>query len=229
MKKLLKRRPLIITAFLAIVLAGGSGFGYQQIQGSQQKPNRSKSLTTKKSTAPVEQTADQNKQDDQQKNADQNQTEENAQADNQQSASATDNNSAADATATTSASTSTSSVAAPRTDGFNFLGQHFDITTFSNTTGGNTPRWTPYIFQWSAMPNYYLAEAASSAGSAVRQLSYGTEAVINGRTYHVTEIRHGMKRLDSLETVQDLAGRHALGIQTCDDASGNYVSTYWFD
>ncbi|CAK1241370.1 hypothetical protein R55210_AODCCCNP_00846 [Fructobacillus fructosus] len=136
----------------------------------------------------------------------------------------------APATAGTATESTTISVKeAVRTDGFNFLGQHFDISSFSNTTGGNTPRWTPYIFQWTALPNYYLAEAASSAGSAVRQLSIGSEVVVNGQTYHVTDIRHGMKRLDSMDVVESLSGQHQMGLQTCDDASGSYISTYWFD
>lgn len=225
----MKRRALLVTALTTVIIAAGSGFGHQQIQGAQEKPNRSKVLKTKKTTsvAKVEQTAEQANQAieaSQPSDAQNNAQGQSQSQDDQNASQTTTTDQVSTATATASASTT-----ANRTDGFNFAGQHFDVTTFSNTSGGNTPRWTPYIFQWSAIPNYYLAEAASKAGSAVRQLSYGSEAVVNGRTYHVSEIHHGMKRLDSLETVQDLADQHAIGIQTCDDASGTYVSTYWFD
>ncbi|MBS9335339.1 hypothetical protein LQZ24_02965 [Fructobacillus sp. M1-13] len=235
----MKKKSILISSLAAVVIAAGSGLGYQQFTSAQQKPVESKKLSTKatSNTGAIQQTAEQNPED---KNKDQNQNNQDTQTEAQdqgqsESAASNDNGSDAQSASTTTTATTTAAPAqtttqtTTRTDGFNFAGKHFDVTPFTNTTGGNTPRWTPYIFQWSALPNYYLAEAASSAGYAVRQLSYGSEAVINGQTYHVTEIRTGMKRTDSMGTVQALSNSHALGIQTCDDASGTYVSTYWFD
>lgn len=53
----------------------------------------------------------------------------------------------------------------PRTDGFNFKGQHFDLSSFSGL--GMVPQWTPYIYQWADDPSHYLIEKASDAGNAI--------------------------------------------------------------
>lgn len=116
-----------------------------------------------------------------------------------------------------------------REDGFNFLGQHWDIAPFSGS--GQTPRYTPYIFQWTSLPNYYLAEQASSAGQALWSLGVGSEIIVNGRILHITKIDHHLNRLDGNTTnyAFNSAAAHALGIQTCDEASGTYISMYWAD
>ncbi|GAP02514.1 cell wall binding repeat protein [Fructobacillus pseudoficulneus] len=111
----------------------------------------------------------------------------------------------------------------------NFNGQHFDIRTFSGVDGQKTPSWTPYIFQWSQISNYYLAEAQSQAGDAVKSLHIGSEVVVNGRTLHVTQILPNMDRVNSYDTVVSMASQHAIGIQTCVNASGSIVATYWAD
>ncbi|MFC4761016.1 hypothetical protein [Fructobacillus durionis] len=246
----MKLKVILLSGVTAIALASASGVTYIQAQSTHHKAVQAKALKVEQTKAKAQKlaakTSDAKKQDDTQNNAQDQKQEQTQTAAQTQPETATNTQAdteklaATDASATATQTQPTSAVntspapnaAAPkatRTDGFNFLGKHWDITTFSNTSGGNTPRWTPYIFQWSAIPNYYLAEAASSAGSAVRQLSVGDEVVVNGQTYHVTDIRHGMKRLDSLETVENLTSTHAMGLQTCDDATGTYISTYWFD
>ena len=116
-----------------------------------------------------------------------------------------------------------------RTDGMNFNGNHFDIQSFSGVNGEKTPSWTPYMFKWTALPNYYLAEAASAAGSATMGLSIGDEIVVDGRVLHVTQIIPGMVRLQSMDLVTQLSGQHAIGIQTCENPTGSIIRTVWAD
>lgn len=118
-----------------------------------------------------------------------------------------------------------------QTDGMNWNGNHYPIQSFSGVNGEKTPSWTPYVFQWTALPNYYLVEAASSAGGTIRGLSVGSEIVLNGRVLHVTQIIPGMNRkaTATVNQVFSLASRHAIGLQTCDDPAGNYITTIWAD
>ena len=116
-----------------------------------------------------------------------------------------------------------------RTDGMNFNGNHFDLQPFSGVNGEKTPSWTPYMFKWTALPNYYLAEAASAAGSATMGLSIGDEIVLDGRVLHVTQIIPGMVRLQSMNLVTQLSGQHAIGIQTCENPTGSIIRTVWAD
>ncbi|CAK1236528.1 hypothetical protein [Fructobacillus fructosus] len=252
------KKTLVIATFTALTILAAVGISFSHTHTGNSRSNQKQMVTAVSSSiSKVEPTSDSIKTDDTQESQEatgssvkadatvQNEgassTVSNARPTSQVNTTASTTKKPAEAQTTTAAmtapatagtateSTTISVKEAVRTDGFNFLGQHFDISSFSNTTGGNTPRWTPYIFQWTALPNYYLAEAASSAGSAVRQLSIGSEVVVNGQTYHVTVIRHGMKRLDSMDVVESLSGQHQMGLQTCDDASGSYISTYWFD
>lgn len=122
-------------------------------------------------------------------------------------------------------------VPAVRTDGMNWNGHHFDIAGFSGTNGEHTPAYTPNVFQWSLISNYYLVEKASTAGTAIHELHVGSEIVLNGRTLHVTSVIPHMQRTasDALSKVQQLAGQHAIGLQTCNDSLGNDISIYWAD
>ena len=70
-----------------------------------------------------------------------------------------------------------------RTDGFNFKGHHFDLSSFSGL--GAVPQWTPYIYQWTDDPSHYLIEKASNAGNAIWSVGIGDQVVINGQTYTV--------------------------------------------
>lgn len=119
--------------------------------------------------------------------------------------------------------------ATSRTDGMNFAGQHFDIQAFSGINGEKTPSWTSYVFQWTQLPNYYLAEAASQAGISLKSLTVGSPIVLNGRTLHITQILSNMDRLNSYSTVASMSGQHALGIQTCANSTGSLINTYWAD
>ncbi|WP_338348644.1 hypothetical protein [Fructobacillus evanidus] len=111
----------------------------------------------------------------------------------------------------------------------NFAGQHFDIQAFSGINGEKTPSWTSYVFQWTQLPNYYLAEAASQAGISLKSLTVGSPIVLNGRTLHITQILSNMDRLNSYSTVASMSGQHALGIQTCANSTGSLINTYWAD
>lgn len=116
-----------------------------------------------------------------------------------------------------------------RTDGMNFKGNHFDLQPFSGVNGEKTPSWTPYIFKWTALPNYYLAEQASAAGPATMSLSIGDEVVLDGRVLHVTQVVPGMVRMQSMNLVAQLSAQHAIGIQTCENATGSIIRTVWAD
>ncbi|MFC4711105.1 hypothetical protein ACWOEJ_09680 [Enterococcus eurekensis] len=70
-----------------------------------------------------------------------------------------------------------------RTDGFNFKGHHFDLSSFSGL--GMVPQWTSYIYQWTDDPSHYLIEKASNAGNAIWSVGIGDQVVINGQTYTV--------------------------------------------
>lgn len=116
-----------------------------------------------------------------------------------------------------------------RTDGINFKGKHFDLQPFSGVNGEKTPSWTPYIFKWTALPNYYLAEEASAAGPATMSLSVGDEIVLDGRILHVSQVIPGMVRTQSMNLVTQLSAQHALGIQTCENPTGSIIRTVWAD
>lgn len=116
-----------------------------------------------------------------------------------------------------------------RTDGMNFKGKHFDLQPFSGVNGEKTPSWTPYIFKWTALPNYYLAEEASAAGPATMSLSVGDEIVLDGRILHVSQVVPGMVRTQSMNLVTQLSAQHALGIQTCENPTGSIIRTVWAD
>lgn len=162
----MKLKAILLSGVTAIALASASGVTYIQAQSTHQKAVQAKVLKTEqaKAKAKVQKTAakaaDNKKQDDT-KNQAQDQKQEQTQTTVQPEVATNTQNSteklaATDASATATQTQPTSAVnAAPatnsaaskttRTDGFNFLGKHWDITGFSNTTGGNTPRWTPYI------------------------------------------------------------------------------------
>ena len=85
------------------------------------------------------------------------------------------------------------------------------------------------MFKWTALPNYYLAEAASAAGSATMGLSIGDEVVVDGHVLHVTQVIPGMVRTQSMNLVTQLSTQHAIGIQTCENATGSIIRTVWAD
>lgn len=209
----MQKRSLIITTVTALTFGVVAGVSYNQIQGT----------TETGQTTKVEKKVNQ-------KAADQQVTSNEENAAQVENTDYKSNDQKTEAPTTAPAKEEKAAEApAQRTDGFNFLGQHFDVTDFSDTQGGRTPSWTPYIFKWSALNNYYLAEAASKGGQTLRGLQEGSEIVLDGQTYHVTEIRHGMTRKSAYQDVVALTQRHAVGIQTCDNETGSLISTYWFD
>ncbi|MBS9338528.1 hypothetical protein G6R29_02610 [Fructobacillus sp. M2-14] len=214
----MKKRSLLITTATAFTFAVIGGFSYYQVQGTSEAAQTTK-VEKKTTQKAVQQPATSNEAN-------------NAQVENTDYK---ENNQKSETTATAAEAPAAPAAEAPkqeaatRTDGFNFLGQHFDVANFSDTQGGRTPAWTPYIFKWSALDNYYLAEAASKGGQTLRGLQQGSSIVLDGQTYHVTEIRHGMTRQSAYQDVVNLTQQHAIGIQTCDNDTGSLISTYWFD
>lgn len=114
---------------------------------------------------------------------------------------------------------------APRTDGFNFKGQHFDLSSFSGV--GAVPQWTPYIYQWSDDPSHYLIEKASNAGSAIWSVGIGDQVVINGQTYTVFNMMSNVPNDDNAYGVLKSQGA-TVTWQTCDSANPNSTLTLWF-
>lgn len=113
----------------------------------------------------------------------------------------------------------------PRTDGFNFKGQHFDLSSFSGL--GMVPQWTPYIYQWADDPSHYLIEKASDAGNAIWSVGIGDQVVINGQTYTVF---HQMSNVVNDDTAYGILKSQGATVtwQTCDYANPDSTLTIWF-
>ncbi|MDR3189975.1 MAG: LysM peptidoglycan-binding domain-containing protein [Lactobacillaceae bacterium] len=137
------------------------------------------------------------------------------------------NNDVDDVTPTPAPAPDVSNDTPDRTDGMNFNGYHFPITGFSGS--GYTPQNTPYIFAWAGLANYYLAEAASDAGRAVRTLGAGSEIVLNGQKLHVASVNSGLERVSSFDYVANQLQHHRIAIQTCDDATGAHITVIFAD
>ena len=112
-----------------------------------------------------------------------------------------------------------------RTDGFNFKGYHFDLSSFSGT--GSVPTWTPYVYQWTEDPTHYLFERASSAGTAVWEINIGDQVVINGQTYTVFNIMRNVPNNDQAYGVLKSQGA-AVTWQTCEESNSNSSLAIWF-
>ncbi|MHC5268253.1 hypothetical protein ACYSNO_03545 [Enterococcus sp. LJL98] len=113
----------------------------------------------------------------------------------------------------------------PRTDGFNFKGYHFDLSSFSGV--GAVPQWTPYIYQWSDDPSHYLVEKASSAGSAIWNIGIGDTVVIHGQTYTVFHVMRYVANDDNAYGVLKSQGA-TVTWQTCETADPNSALAIWF-
>ncbi|MHC5268254.1 hypothetical protein ACYSNO_03550 [Enterococcus sp. LJL98] len=113
----------------------------------------------------------------------------------------------------------------PRTDGFNFKGYHFDLSSFSGV--GAVPQWTPYIYQWSDDPSHYLVEKASSAGSAIWNIGVGDTVVINGQTYTVFHVMRHVANDDNAYGVLKSQGA-TVTWQTCETADPNSALAIWY-
>lgn len=118
------------------------------------------------------------------------------------------------------------SVAPQVTSGFNFLNHHYPIASFSGS--GAVPA-NNYVYRWSAIPNYYLVERMGAAGAYINGLTVGSEVVIDGHTYHISQVLTGFKNtVDAASKIEStLNGR--VGIQTCETSRyGGYATlTIW--
>lgn len=114
------------------------------------------------------------------------------------------------------------------TSGFSFLGHNFGISSFSGT--GHVPA-DNNVYAWSGYPNYYLVEKTGAAGALIQGLGNGSEVTVNGHTYHVTAILHGVPNSSAgYSTMTSMMSKHAIGIQTCDSlASGSSLSMWFAD
>lgn len=128
----------------------------------------------------------------------------------------------------TSADTTQSKVAptsepAPDTSGFNMLGQHFPIGSFAGT--GHVPA-DNMVYRWASDSRWFLIEQAGQAGQIVQGVGMGAPITVDGHTYHVTDIQHGIPNNgDAGRYYLDHINQHAIGFQTCDSVG---VLTLWF-
>lgn len=109
------------------------------------------------------------------------------------------------------------------TSGFNMLGQHFPIGLFAGT--GHVPA-DGMVYRWASDSRWFLIEQAGQAGQIVQGVGMGAPITVDGHTYHVTDIQHGLAN-------NGVAGayyashinQHAIGFQTCDSYG---VLSLWF-
>lgn len=110
--------------------------------------------------------------------------------------------------------------------GFNFGGYHFPLAGFSGS--GQVPA-TQYVYRWSSRSNWYLLEQGGSAGQVVKSsVGMGTAITVDGKTYHVTDIQSGLDRTTAATSYMwSHIDQHAIGFQTCDDAT--HLTLYFAD
>ena len=127
-------------------------------------------------------------------------------------------------------SSTVQSAPAARTDGMNWNGHHYDISTFSGDNA-SIPEWTSSVYRWTELPNFYAVEGRSDAGQHISELYVGAPIVLNGKTYHVSSIDPSVLRLSqaSADYVFNKAPHHAFVLQTCNDVNSTYVRFYWVD
>ncbi|HEY4400220.1 MAG TPA: hypothetical protein VGM95_06800 [Lactobacillaceae bacterium] len=102
------------------------------------------------------------------------------------------------------------------TAGFNFAGQHFDIKPFSGT--GHVPV-DDKVYAWTGMENWYLIEQRGLAHEYLGAVNIGSKIVVNGKTYHITQILpHQINDTDAAYQAM-VAGMktNTMGFQTCED------------
>lgn len=113
-----------------------------------------------------------------------------------------------------------------QTDGFNLNGYHFNISYFSGTghvpADNNVYLWTDYT-----QHPHYLIERMGSATPAIRSANIGTQITINGKTYTVFNIIHGIQN-DSNAYNALSNGSPAITIQSCDTPDNDSVLTIWY-
>lgn len=112
-----------------------------------------------------------------------------------------------------------------RTDGFNFKGYHYDLSSFAGD--GKVPHWTPYVYQWVYDPSHYLFEKASDAGSAVWNIGIGDTVVINGQSYTVFNI---IRNVPNDENAYDVLKSQGTTVtwQTCETGGNRPPLAIWY-
>lgn len=112
-----------------------------------------------------------------------------------------------------------------QTDGFNVNGYHFNISSFSGA--GHVPA-DNNVYLWADYTQHphYLIERMGSASAAIRTADVGTQITINGSTYTVFNVVHGVQN-DSNAYNALSNGSPAITIQSCDTANENSVLTIW--
>lgn len=113
-----------------------------------------------------------------------------------------------------------------QTDGFNVNGYHFNISSFSGA--GHVPA-DNNVYLWADYTQHphYLIERMGSASPAIRSANIGTQITINGKTYTVFNIIHGIQN-DSNAYNALSNGSPAITIQSCDTPDKNSVLTIWY-
>lgn len=113
-----------------------------------------------------------------------------------------------------------------QTDGFNVNGYHFNISSFSGA--GHVPA-DNNVYLWADYTQHphYLIERMGSASPAIRSANIGTQITINGTTYTVFNIIHGIQN-DSNAYNALSNGSPAITIQSCDTPDNNSVLTIWY-
>lgn len=112
------------------------------------------------------------------------------------------------------------------TDGFNFNGKHYDISTFSGL--GHVPVDNS-IYQWLDYTEHLhlLAERQSPIGKDIRELSIGSKIIVNNRSYTIYNIISGVP--NDYNTYKSLSnGQPALTIQSCDSGAADSTLTIWY-
>lgn len=112
---------------------------------------------------------------------------------------------------------------APDTSGFNMLGQHFPIGSFAGT--GHVPA-DNMVYRWASDSRWFLIEQAGQAGQIVQGVGMGAPITVDGHTYHVTDIQHGIPNNgDAGRYYLAHINQHAIGFQTCDTYG---ILSLWF-
>lgn len=117
-----------------------------------------------------------------------------------------------------------------RTDGFNLNGSHFSLANYADTSGAEVPQWTPNVYRYVVLPNYYLAEGQSAAGAVARAAGVGSTLILNGQTLHMTGIM-SVNRNDpnAFESMRQVGSQNKAVLQTCYDATGNNLKVMIFN
>lgn len=117
-----------------------------------------------------------------------------------------------------------------RTDGFNLNGAHFDLADYSDMSGAEVPQWTPYVYRYVVLPNYYLAEGQSQAGITALNAGIGSTLTLNGRVLHMTGVI-SVNRTDpnAFEQMRAVGSQNQAVLQTCYDATGNNLKVALFN